>query len=124
MASTGLNHKGSAVVLILLAIAVALPGLVSLFAPGVFAAPIFTSHLGVDALNEIRAVGGTRLGVACVLAYAAWSSDWRRPGLIIGIVVFGGTLLGRFLSTGLDGVPGPMLKPEIAEVILLALSLL
>ena len=45
MASIGLNHRAAPIVLILLAIALALPGLVSLFAPGVFAGPLFALSL-------------------------------------------------------------------------------
>jgi hypothetical protein len=111
------------VVLVLLALAVVLPGLLEVLAPNVFAAPLASLPAGVDALNEMRAVGGTRIGIACVLAYGAWSSTWRRPALVLGVVVFGWTLVGRVLSTVADGVPGPMLKPEIAEAVLVALSL-
>jgi hypothetical protein len=111
------------IALILLALAIGLPGIVGLLVPGVFAAPLFAPPLGVDALNELRAVGGTRIGVAGVLAFAAWSPAWRRAGLMAGIVVFAATLVGRLVSTGIDGVPGPMLKPEIAEGILVVLSL-
>ncbi len=111
------------VALVLLALAVGLAGVVGLFAPGVFAAPLFPSPLGVDALNELRAVGGTRIGLGGVLAFAAWSPAWRRPGLIAGTVVFACTLAGRLLSTAQDGLAGPMLKPEMAEVVLVVLSL-
>jgi hypothetical protein len=76
----------------------------------------------VDGLNELRAVGGTRLAIAGVLGFAAWSPAWRRASLVLGIVVFSGTLAGRLLSTGIDGLAGPMLKPEIAEGVLVCLS--
>jgi hypothetical protein len=109
------------VALVLLALAVGLAGVVGLFAPGVFAAPLFPPPLGADALNELRAVGGTRIGLAGVLAFAAWSPAWRRPGLVAGTVVFACTLAGRLLSTAQDGLAGPMLKPEIAEVVLVVL---
>jgi hydrogenase/urease accessory protein HupE len=88
-----------------------------------FAGALYAQPLGVDALNEMRAVAGTRIGIAIVLAYAAWATGWTRRGLAIGCVVFGLTLFGRLLSTTLDGLPTPMLKPEIAEAVLIALAL-
>jgi hypothetical protein len=106
----------SVVVLVLLMLAIALPGALGLFALG---APL--SH--VDALNEMRGVGGTRIAIACILAYAALVPSARRDGLRIGCLVFGCTLLGRLLSTGLDGLPKTMLKPEIAEMVLVVLAL-
>jgi hypothetical protein len=108
-----------AVALGLMALAIALPGAVGLFAPGLLAGP---AAVGIDILNEARAVGGTRLGAAVVLALAAFTPAWRRAGLVAGLVIFGATLFGRLVSNGLDGIPGPMLKPEVAEVVLITLA--
>ncbi len=102
----------------LLAIAITLPGLAGLLAPATLAG----HALSVDGLNEARAVGGTRLAIAIVLALAASRPAWRRPGLIAGVVVFGATLLGRVVSNAIDGMPGLMMKPEILEVVLVALA--
>jgi hypothetical protein len=117
-------NKLPAIVLVLLALAISLPALPLLLAPGQFAAGLSAGPLGTDALNELRAVGGTRLAVALLLGYGAWSAKRRRPALAGGIVIFGTTLLGRVLSTVIDGVPGAMLKPEIAETVLVALAIL
>ncbi|MGD0528199.1 MAG: DUF4345 family protein [Polyangiaceae bacterium] len=107
--------------LIMLALAIALPGVVGLLAPGAVAGG--AAAPAADTLNDARAVGGTRLAIAVLLALAAATSRWRRVGLTAGLVVFGCTLLGRLLSNLLDGAPGAMLKPELAEVVLLAVAL-
>src|SRR5690349_803555 len=87
-----------AVALWLLAIAIALPGVVGLLSPTTLAG----HGLSVDALNDARALGGTRLAVAVVLALAASRAAWRRAGLLVGGIVFGATLAGRVLSNVLD----------------------
>jgi hypothetical protein len=107
------------VALVLLALAIILPGIAGLVAP----TSLPPSLIGIDAFNEARAAGGTRLGVALILLLAAFRPPWRRAGLVAGCVVFGATLAGRVLSNGLDGMPTAMLKPEIAEAILIAIAL-
>lgn len=112
------------IVLALLAAAIALPGLAGLIAPHVLAHALGQHALGVDALNDARAVGGTRLGVALWLAIAAARPAWRRIGLLSGLVIVGATFVGRVASTAIDGVPGAMLKPTIAELVLIVLAAL
>ena len=110
------------VALVLMAVAIAIPGLLGLFAPGASSGGPAGSIVTVDALNEARAVGGTRLAFGVVLALAALSNPRRRAGLAAGCVVFTGTLLGRLSSNAFDGAPGAMMKPEIAEVVLIAIA--
>jgi len=119
--STPRASRVTVVALALLALAIAGPGIVGLFAPGTVSGG--AAALGTDALNDGRAVGGTRLAIAVLLVVAASTARWRRVGLGAGVVVFGCALLGRVLSNVLDGAPGAMLKPEIAEVVLIALAL-
>ncbi len=107
-----------AIALWLFAIAISLPGIVGLLSP----ATIAGHGLSIDALNEARGIGGTRLAIAVVLALAATRDEWHRAGLLAGCIVFGGTLFGRIVSNGFDGMPGAMIEPEIIEVVLLAIA--
>ena len=109
------------IVLVLLALAIAAPGVLGLFAPAL--AMPHTPPQPIDALNETRALGGTRLAIAIALVYGAWSEARRRQALMLGLVVFGLTFLGRVLSSVLDGWPAAMAKPEIAEAVLVVLTL-
>ena len=113
--------RAMVVALALLALAIAGPGIVGLFAPGAVSGG--AAAVASDALNDGRAVGGTRLAIAVLLVVAASTARWRRVGLTAGVVVFAFTLVGRVLSNVLDGAPGAMLKPEIAEIALIALAL-
>jgi hypothetical protein len=116
--STTKQSKLPSIALWLFAIAIALPGIVALIAPTVLAG----HGLSIDGLNEARAIGGTRLAVAVVLALAARRVDWRRPGLVAGCIIFGATLIGRIASNVIDGWPAAMIKPESLEVVLLAFA--
>ena len=59
------------------------------------------------ARSDVRAVfGGLELGIAAALAMCARRPAWRRAGLVMQGLAFGGLAAGRLLSLGLDGVPG------------------
>lgn len=103
----------------LFAIAISLPGLAGLFAPALLAGPAPT----IDALDEARAIGATRLGLALLFAFAAASPRHRRTGVAAGCFVFAMTLFGRLLSTVIDGRPDAMLKPLILEACLVTIGL-
>ena len=116
--ATKTDSKLPAIALWLFAIAISLPGIVGLLAP----AALLGHGLSVDALNEARGLAGTRIATAVVLALAALRVEWRRAGLLAGCVIYGGTLFGRVVSNALDGMPPAMIKPEILEVVLLAVA--
>jgi hypothetical protein len=109
------------VALVLPALAILVPGILGLFTPSSVAGGAGATP--ADVLNDARAVGGTRFAIAGLLVFSAFSARWRRAGLAAAVVVFGCTLLGRLLSNALDGAPAAMLKPEVAEVVLIGLAL-
>jgi hypothetical protein len=72
-----------------------------------FGASIGFSIPGADGLNEVRAqYGGFFLAAAVVNAFAIADARARGASYVVNVVIFGGLLLGRLVSLGLDGGPG------------------
>jgi hypothetical protein len=79
-----------------------------------FAANVGLGIPGSDGLNEIRAqYGGFFLAAAIVNALALTGARARRASYVVNAVIFGGLLLGRLVSLGLNGGVGgygPMIR--------------
>lgn len=85
----------------LLALAI---GFRAMLAPEALGAAIGYGLPGPDALNEVRAqYGGFFLAVALVCGLALFGVAPKSAALILLAATFGGILLGRLVSTGLDG---------------------
>lgn len=107
------------------ALAFAGPGLGFLLAPDRLTAWLDLAPGSVTARSEVRAMmGGLELAVAVCLAVCAFGTARLRDGLRLQIATVGGLAVGRLVSLGADGTPGPVAWVLLAaEVVLLALGI-
>ncbi len=113
--------------LLLVALAHVALGAVGLYVPERVAAFIGLDPLTRGALGEVRAVyGGMLAALGLVLVRAALGNAARaRPWLLAAAFAYGGLVLGRFVSLGVDGfslytLVGGMVEVTVLGVLLFA----
>ncbi len=78
--------------------------------------------VGAIGRANIRAdVGGLFLGISGLTLFAALRQ--HQGAILAAIVLLGATLIGRFVSIGIDGYSAPVAPPMIVEAMLIAILL-
>lgn len=98
-------------VLLLLGLNFLLVGATGLADPVKLMDPVQLEIAGVSGLSEIRAAyGGTHLALGLLFIAGLVSSRWRRTALLVAALFTGGLVVGRVISLGIDGPPGPFVR--------------
>lgn len=97
----------------------------AVFLQSYFEHPGNSLKVHIDLANEIRGVGAVMLLGGIVILIGTVRADFRLAALVVATVIFGGVVLGRSLSSFIDGPPsGPLMRAAVAEGVLAALNIL
>ncbi|MEL7124473.1 MAG: DUF4345 domain-containing protein [Bacteroidota bacterium] len=77
-----------------------------------------------DLLNEIRGIGSVMLLGGILVLMGTIMPDFKQTSFVVASLIFGGVVLGRLISFGLDGIPNAdIIRAAIIEVTLCVLNL-